>query len=297
VTLQIGGCGTALVTPFDIRGRIDFGRLERLADWQIREGADFLLPCLATGEAATMSGDERKAVIKKVAEVASGRVPVAAGAGGNHTAKVVLWARDAEKAGADAIVSIMPPYNQPTAEGLLRHFTAISEATSLPIVASNVPRRAGVDIDIDTILRLAEIPRVAALKEASTDLSKIARLMARLPAEFAVFSGDDVTALPLLALGGRGVVSVAANEIPKEMAALVHAALAGRLDEARGIQKKWLPLMEVNSLEMSPGPVKCALTLMGRCEESFRLPLVPVREETRKRIEKLLRGYKLIGKA
>jgi 4-hydroxy-tetrahydrodipicolinate synthase len=297
VTLDIRGCGTALVTPFDIKGRIDFGRLERLADWQIREGTDFLLPCLATGEATTMSGDERKAVIKKVVEVASGRVPVVAGAGGNHTAKVVLWVRDAEKAGADALVSVLPPYNQPTPEGLLRHFAAISEATGLPIVLSNVPRRSGVDVDIDTVLRLAEVPRVAGLKEASTDLAKVVRLMSRLPSGFAVFSGDDVTALALLALGARGSISVAANEIPKEMAGLVHAALAGRLDEARGIHKKWLPLMELNSVESSPVPVKCALTLMGRCEESFRLPLVPAREETRKRMEKALRGFRLIGKA
>jgi 4-hydroxy-tetrahydrodipicolinate synthase len=290
------GCGTALVTPFDEKGRIDFGALEKLVDWQIERGIDFLVPCGTTGESATLSGDERKAVTAAVVKTANGRVPVVAGAGGNHTAKAVFWARDAEKAGAAGILSVSPMYNKPTAEGLVRHFSAISEATDLPILVYNVPGRTGSDLDVETILRLAEIPRVVGLKEASPNAAKIARLMTVLPEDFAVFSGEDATALALFALGGRGVISVASNEIPAEMSALARAALEGDWVKARSLQRKYLPLMEMNFWESSPGPAKCALSLMKKCGETLRLPLAPVRDETRKRIEKLLSGLKLLPK-
>jgi 4-hydroxy-tetrahydrodipicolinate synthase len=290
------GCGTALVTPFDEKGRIDFGALEKLVDWQIEQGIDFLVPCGTTGESATLSGDERKAVTAAVVKTANGRVPVVAGAGGNHTAKAVFWTRDAEKVGADGILSVSPMYNKPTAEGLVRHFSAISEATDLPILVYNVPGRTGSDLDVETILRLAEIPRVVGLKEASPNSAKIARLMTALPEDFAVFSGEDATALALFALGGRGVISVASNEIPAEMSALARAALEGDWDKARSLQRKYLPLMEMNFWESSPGPAKCALSLMKKCGETLRLPLAPVRDETRKRIEKLLSGLKLLPK-
>ena len=290
------GCGTALVTPFDEKGRIDFGALEKLVEWQIELGIDFLVPCGTTGESATLSGDERKAVTAAVVKTGNGRVPVVAGAGGNHTARAVFWARDAEKAGADGILSVSPMYNKPTAEGLVRHFSAISEATDLPILVYNVPARTGSDLDVETILRLAEIPRVVGLKEASPNSAKIARLMTVLPEDFAVFSGEDATALALFALGGRGVISVASNEIPAEMSALARAALEGDWDKARGLQRKYLPLMEMNFWESSPGPAKCALSLMKKCGETLRLPLAPVRDETRKRIEKLLSGLKLLPK-
>lgn len=290
------GCGTALVTPFDEKGRIDFGALEKLVDWQIERGIDFLVPCGTTGESATLSGDERKAVTAAVVKTANGRVPVVAGAGGNHTAKAVFWARDAEKARADGILSVSPMYNKPTAEGLVRHFSAITEATDLPVLIYNVPGRTGSDLDIETILRLAELPRVVGLKEASPNYAKIARLMTVLPEDFAVFSGEDATALALFALGGRGVISVASNEIPAEMSVLARAALEGDWEKARGLQRKYLPLMEMNFWESSPGPAKCALSLMKKCGETLRLPLAPVREETKKRIEKLLSGLKLIPK-
>lgn len=290
------GCGTALVTPFDEKGRIDFGALEKLVDWQIERGIDFLVPCGTTGESATLSGDERKAVTAAVVKTANGRVPVVAGAGGNHTAKAVFWTRDAEKAGAAGILSVSPMYNKPTAEGLVRHFSAISEATDLPILVYNVPGRTGSDLDVETILRLSEIPRVVGLKEASPNAAKIARLMTVLPEDFAVFSGEDATALALFALGGRGVISVASNEIPAEMSALARAALESDWDKARGLQRKYLPLMEMNFWESSPGPAKCALSLMKKCGETLRLPLAPVRDETRKRIEKLLSGLKLLPK-
>jgi 4-hydroxy-tetrahydrodipicolinate synthase len=288
------GCGTALVTPFDDRGRIDFGALERLVDWQIREGIDFLVPCGTTGESPTLSGDERKAITTAVVQAAGGRVPVVAGAGGNHTAKAAFWARDAEAAGADGILSVSPSYNKPTPDGLFRHFSAISDASQLPILVYNVPGRTGSDLEVETILRLAQIPNVAGLKEASTNFTKIARLMTLLPPDFAVFSGDDATALALVALGARGLISVVSNEIPGETSALIAAALAGDWEKARKLQARWLPLMEMNFWEASPGPVKCALSLMKGCGETLRLPLAPVRDDTRRRIEAVLAGMKLL---
>jgi 4-hydroxy-tetrahydrodipicolinate synthase len=290
------GCGTALVTPFDEKGRIDFRAIAKLVDWQIERGIDFLVPCGTTGESATLSGEERKAVTAAVVKAAAGRVPVIAGAGGNHTAKAVFWARDAEAVGADGILSVSPMYNKPSPAGLIRHFEAIAEASELPIIAYNVPTRTGTDMDVDTILRLAEIPRIAGLKEASPNFGKIARLMAMLPEDFVVFSGEDSTALALFALGGRGVISVASNEIPAEMSALCAAALSNEWVEARRLQRKYLPLMEMNFWESSPGPAKAALTAMGRCGDTVRLPLVGVRDDTRRRIEKLLGGLKLLPK-
>ena len=288
------GCGTALITPFDDKGRIDFGALERFVNWQIERGIDFLVPCGTTGESATLSGDERKAVTAAVVKAAAGRVPVVAGAGGNHTAKAVFWARDAAEVGADGILSVSPMYNKPGPEGLLRHYSALAEATGLPILVYNVPGRTGSDLDVDTILRLAEIPNIVGLKEASGNFGKIARLMTAVPDDFVVLSGDDSTALALIAMGAKGVISVVSNEIPREMTALARAAREGNWDEARKLQKKYLALMEMNFWESSPAPAKCALTLMRKCGETLRLPLAPVRDETRKRIEKMLASYKLL---
>ena len=290
------GCGTALVTPFDEKGRIDFGAFEKLVEWQIAQGIDFLVPCGTTGESAAMSGDERRAVTAFAVKAAGGRVPVLAGAGGNHTAKAVFWSRDAETAGADGILSVTPMYNKPSPEGLVRHFSAISDATRLPIVLYNVPTRTGSDVDVETLRRLAEIPRVVGLKEASPNFGKIARLMTVLPEDFTVLSGEDATALALIALGGKGLISVVSNEIPKEASALVNAALDGQWDKARDLQRKWLPLMEMNFWEASPGPVKCALSLMRKCGETLRLPLAPVRDDTRRRIEAMLSECKLLSK-
>jgi 4-hydroxy-tetrahydrodipicolinate synthase len=280
------GCGTALITPFDEKGRIDFGALERFVNWQIERGIDFLVPCGTTGESATLSGDERKAVTAAVVKTAAGRVPIIAGAGGNHTAKAVFWARDAAE--------VAPMYNKPGPEGLFRHYSALAEATELPILVYNVPGRTGSDLDVDTILRLAEIPRIVGLKEASGNFGKIARLMSALPEDFLVLSGEDSTAIALIALGARGVISVASNEIPRDMTALIGAALRGDWNEARKLQRRYLPLMEMNFWESSPAPAKCALALMKKCGETLRLPLAPVRDDTRKKIEKLLGGLKLL---
>ena len=290
------GCGTALVTPFDEKGRIAFGALEELVDWQIKRGIDFLVPCGTTGESVTLSRDERKAVTAAVVRTANGRVPVLAGAGGNHTARAVFWARDAADVKADGILSVTPMYNKPSPEGLVRHFSAIADATDLPIVVYNVPGRTGMDLDVETILRLAEIPHVVGLKEASANFGKIARLMSQLPREFAVFSGDDSTALAAIALGASGLISVVSNEIPKEMADLIRFALEDDREKALELQTKYVPLMEMNFWESSPGPVKCALALMKKCDETLRLPLVPVRDDTRRKIERLLSTYRLLPK-
>jgi len=294
--VEWSGCGTALITPFDEKGRIDFGALERLVEWQIEEGIDFLVPGGTTGESATLSGDERKAVTAAVVKTANGRVKVLAGAGGNHTAKAVFWARDAAAAGADGILSVSPMYNKPTADGLFRHFSAIAEATELPLFLYNVPGRTGSDLDVDTILRLAQIPKVVGLKEASPNFAKIARLMTSVPEDFIVLSGEDGTAAALIALGGRGVISVASNEIPGPMSELTRAALSGDWDKARDLQRKWLPLMEMNFWESSPSPVKAAMAMMKKCGETLRLPLAPVREDTRKKIQAMLGNYKLLPK-
>lgn len=287
------GCGTSLITPFDERGRIDFASLEKLADWQIGEGVDLLLTCGAAGETATISGDERKAVTACVVRAAKGRVPVLASTGGNHTAKSVLWARDAAQAGASGLLSVSPE-GHPTAEGLFRAYSAIADATDLPILISNFPARTGSDLAVDTILRLAEIPNVVGLKESSLDFRKVARLLASRPDGFLCFAGDDTTVLAMMAMGADGAISDVANEIPAEMSALVAAAAAGDWDQARRLQKTYLALMEANAWESTPGPVKCALALMKRCGETTRLPAVPVSEETRRRIESLLSGLKLL---
>src|SRR5262249_16536231 len=222
------GCGTALITPFDEKGRIDFGALEKLVDWQITRGIDFLVPCGTTGESATLSGSERKAVTAAVVKAANGRVPVIAGAGGNHTAKAVFWARDAASAGAGGLLPGSARYNKANAGGLFRRFFAIAGATASANVVLHMTAPAGLRCGVDTILRLAEIPRVVGLKEASTHFGKIARLMTAVPEDFLVFSGEDATGLALIALGGQGIISVASNEIPAEMSELVRAALEGR---------------------------------------------------------------------
>ena len=290
---DLRGCGTALVTPFDERGKIDFAALESLVNWQIAEGIDFLVTCTPEGESPALSGDERKALTAHVVKIANGRVPVVAGAGGNHTAKSVFWARDAGAAGAAAIFSVTPSYNLPSPDGLVRHFTAITDATRLPVILYNVPARTGEDLDIETIVRLAQIPRLVGLAEASTNFRKLSRMMPRLPADFAVYSADDLTALAGIGLGMKGLFSVASNEAPGPMARMVKAALEQNSEDARGLHQTYFPLIDVNHCERSPAPAKAALAMMGRCGETLRLPLAPVREESRKRIEKVVRSLKL----
>ena len=271
------GCGTALVTPFDERGRIDFDAIQKLVDWQVDEGVGFLVPCGATGESATISGEERKMVTAAVVRAARGRVPVIAGAGGNHTAKAVFWARDAGEAGADGILSVSPD-SRPSLEGLFRHFSAIADATDLPILVSNFPSRTGNDLSVEAILRLSEIGNVVGVKESSADFGKIARLAAAMPDRFLLFAGNDATALAVLALGGQGLISDAANVIPAEMAALVRAAREGDWEKARRLQKKYLRPHGNERVGAEPGTHQ----VRARPDEALRRDGTPARRSGRR---------------
>ncbi|HET9531537.1 MAG TPA: 4-hydroxy-tetrahydrodipicolinate synthase [Blastocatellia bacterium] len=288
------GCGTALVTPFNEDLTIDEQSLRRLVEFQIEEGIDFLVPCGTTGESATLSDQEQRRVVEIVLQAAQGRVQVIAGAGGNNTAHVIKLAREYERLGVRGLLSVSPYYNKPTQEGLYQHFRAISEATSLPVIVYNVPPRTAVNILPDTVARLAEIPNIVGVKEASGDISQIAEITARVPEEFKVFSGDDSITLPVVALGGVGVISVASNEAPRQMTALTKAALENDWDEARRLNRVMLPLMKANFIETSPGPVKAALAMMGKIKEVYRLPMVPVGAQTKEKLRAVLVDLKLI---
>jgi 4-hydroxy-tetrahydrodipicolinate synthase len=282
------GCGTALVTPFDSSGALDEAAVRRLARRQIDGGIHFLVPCGTTGETPTLSPAERRRVVEIVVDEAAGKVPVLAGAGGYDTREVVEAARAMEAAGAQGLLSVTPYYNKPTPEGLFRHYQAIAEATPLPIVVYNVPGRTGCNVTPDTLLRLASIPTVAAVKEASGNINQISEVCRSVPADFIVLSGDDAMTLPAMAVGARGLISVASNEAPGEMAQLVEAAEKGDYADARERHMRLLPLMMANFAESNPIPVKAAMALMGLLEETFRLPMVPPMPETRERLAQVL---------
>ncbi len=282
------GCGTALVTPFTSSGAVDEAAVRRLAKRQIEAGIHFLVPCGTTGEAPTLTAAERRTVVEIVVEEARGRVPVLAGAGGYDTREVVEAARAMQAAGASGLLSVTPYYNKPTPEGLFRHYQAIAEATPLPIVVYNVPGRTGCNVDPATLARLATIPHVAGVKEASGNMTQICEVLRAVPPEFLVLAGDDALTLPAMAVGARGVVSVAANEVPAEMAQLVEAAEANDFTFAREIHARLLPLMLANFAESNPIPVKAAMARMGRLEESYRLPMVAPRAETREKLARVL---------
>ena len=282
------GCGTALVTPFDSSGAVDEATVKRLARRQIEAGIHFLVPCGTTGETPTLSPAERRRVVELVVEEAAGKVPVLAGAGGYNTAEVVEAARAMLAAGANALLSVTPYYNKPTPEGLFRHYQAIAEATPLPIVVYNVPGRTGCNVTPKTLERLASIPTVAAVKESSGNINQISEVCRTVPSGFIVLSGDDAMTLPAMAVGARGLISVASNEAPAEMAQLVEAAEKGDYKDARERHQRLLPLLSANFLESNPIPVKAAMALMGLLEESFRLPMVPPKPETRERLAGVL---------
>ncbi len=290
------GCATALVTPFRSDGSIDEGRMRALVDRQINGGVRLLVPCGTTGESATMTEEEDARVIDLTIELARGRAKVIAGAGSNSTASAIEYSRRAREAGADAALQVAPWYNKPTQEGLYAHFRAIAEAVpDLPIMLYNVPGRTSSNIAAQTTLRLAgDCENIVAIKEASGNLSQIMEILRERPAGFSVLSGDDAVTLPLIALGAEGIVSVASNEIPDLMSQMTNAALEGRWDEARGLHYRVLPLMEVNFIESSPGPVKAAMAMMGLLEENFRLPLVPITEKSREKIREVIKDLGLI---
>ncbi len=297
--MQLRGCGTALVTPFRQDGSLDDTALRNLVAWQIESGIDFLLPCGTTGETPTLTRDEWLFVIDTTIEIAAGRVPIIAGATSNSTHDAVEKAKEiAARPGVNAILTATPYYNKPTQEGQYRHFKAIAEAVGdKPVILYNVPGRTGANLEPQTLARLAEIPNIVGVKEASGNLTQVAEAIHSVPETFLVFSGDDAVTLPVIALGGVGVISVAANEIPQEMAALTRAALSNDWTTARGLNRKYLPLMQANFIESSPLPVKAVLAMMGKIEEVYRLPLVPMRRDTRSRLQKIATEAGLITKA
>ena len=269
------GCGTALVTPFRRDLSLDEATLRALVRRQIAAGVDFLVPCGTTGESPTLTHAEHLRVVEITLEEAKGKVPVVAGAGGCNTAEVIELAREVEALGADGILSVTPYYNKPTQEGIYQHYRAIASATRLPIVLYSVQSRTGVNIEPATMARLAQIENIVGVKEASGNISQMAAVIQEVPASFAVLSGDDAITLPLAALGGRGIISVASNEIPAEMTALAQACLRNDFPAARQLQAKFLPLMNINFVEANPIPVKAAMALMGLLEPVWRLPMVP----------------------
>jgi 4-hydroxy-tetrahydrodipicolinate synthase len=296
--MQLRGCGTALVTPFRQDGSIDEPALRNLVAWQIESGIDFLVPCGTTGETPTLSHDEWLRVIDITIEVAAGRVPIMPGATSNSTQDAVEKAKEvAARPGVDAILTASPYYNKPTQEGQYRHFRAIAEAVDKPIILYNVPGRTSANIEPSTLVRLAEVPNIVGVKEASGNIGQMAEICAAVPETFLVFSGDDAVTLALIGLGGIGIVSVASNEIPREMADMTRAALNNDWTAARRIQRKYLALMQANFIETSPMPVKAVLAMMGKIEEVYRLPLLPMRRETRSKLQKIATEAGVIAKA
>jgi len=288
------GCGTAMVTPFQKDLSLDEPALRRLIQRQIAGGINFLVPCGTTGESPTLTHDEHLRVVAITIEEAKGKVPVLAGAGGYDTRKVIEMAQEIERMGADGILSVTPYYNKPTQEGLYQHFKAIASATSLPIVLYNVPPRTNVNIDPATVRRLSEIENIVGIKEASGSFAQVTQVFQNVPEEFVVLSGDDALTLPIVAMGGRGLISVTSNEIPAEMTMLVKLCLDGEFATARALQKKLTPLIEVNFIETNPTPAKAAMAAMGLLEPVCRLPLVPVRPENVAKIRAVLESLSLL---
>ncbi len=289
---ELKGCGTAIVTPFDERGRIDEDALKNLVKRQIKAGIDFLVPCGTTGESVTLSEEEHLRVVKIVVSQTDGMVPVIAGAGGYNTAKVIEIAQKVSELGVDGLLSVTPYYNKPTQEGLFQHFQAIAKAVKIPIIVYNVPGRTSTNLLPDTAVKLSVIPNIIGIKEASGNISQVGELAIKLPKTFKIFSGDDSMTLPIIAYGGVGVISVVSNEIPGMMVQFTHLCLKGKFGQARDLQAKLYELMSLNFIETSPIPVKAALAMMGLIRESYRLPLVPMQETNK---EKLRIGLKKLG--
>jgi 4-hydroxy-tetrahydrodipicolinate synthase len=291
------GVGTALITPFTKAGELDEAGVRRLGRRQIEAGVHFLVPCGTTGENPTLTDAERVRIVELLADEARGRVPVLAGAGGYDTREVVHLAALMEKAGAAGLLSVTPYYNKPTQEGLYQHYRTIAESTRLPLVVYNVPGRTGCNVEPATLARLARIPNIVGVKEASGNIGQMADICHLVPEDFIVLSGDDAVTLPLMAIGGRGVISVASNEIPAEMVRMVEAAERGDFVSARAVHDRILPLMQINFVESNPVPVKAAMAMMGLIEEVYRLPMCPPRPESKEKISKVLGSLDLLRTA
>jgi 4-hydroxy-tetrahydrodipicolinate synthase len=291
------GLGTALVTPFTKGGEVDEQAVRRLGRRQIDNGTHFLVPVGTTGENPTLETRERIRMVEILVDEAKGQVPVLAGCGGYNTKEVVHLAREMQKAGADGLLSVTPYYNKPTQEGIVQHFKAIADATPLPVVLYNIAGRTGVNIDTPTVARLAQIPNIIGVKEASGSLSQMCDVLRSCPPEFLVLSGDDALTLPLMAVGGRGVISVVSNEIPKEMAQMVEAAERNDFAAARVIHNRIVGLMQINFVEGNPGPVKYAMAAMGLLEEVYRLPIVSPKPESKAKVDAVLKELGLLKAA
>ncbi|HEV2199785.1 MAG TPA: 4-hydroxy-tetrahydrodipicolinate synthase [Bryobacteraceae bacterium] len=291
---MLKGCGTALITPFRKDLSLDEAAMRRLVERQVKGGIDFLVPCGTTGESPTLSRAEHLRVVEITLEVAKGKVPVVAGAGGYSTAEVIELARELQLMGVDGLLSVTPYYNKPTQEGMYQHYKAIANAVTLPIIVYNVQGRTGVNVETATLKRLAEIGNIVGVKEASGNIGQMASVCHNLPADFAILSGDDAVTIPLIALGGRGLISVASNEIPTEMTKLTNFAIAGDFAGARALQRAWLPLMEVNFAESNPIPVKAAMAMMGLIEPVYRLPMCPPQPQNQAKIEAVLKSSGLL---
>jgi len=289
------GCGTALVTPFRPELSLDEPALRALVNRQVEAGIDFLCPCGTTGESPTLKHEEHLRVVEITVQEARGRVPVLAGAGGYDTEKVIQLIAELKRVGASGILSVTPYYNKPTQEGLYQHYRAIAESTDLPIMLYSVQSRTGVNVEPSTLIRLAQLPNIVGVKEASGNIGQMASILARVPESFIVLSGDDSITIPLTALGGRGVISVISNEIPAEWTELTRAALNNDFPTARKICRKYQELAEINFVETSPGPVKFAMARMGLLEPVWRLPLVPPQPASQKRIEQVLESVGLLS--
>jgi len=291
------GVGTALVTPFRKDGSIDEAAMRRLVRRQLDAGIHFLSPCGTTGEAPTLSHAEKLRVVELVVEENAGRVPVLAGAGGYDTRDTIALVHDMEKAGADGILSVTPYYNKPTQEGPYQHHKAIAESTPLRIVVYNVPGRTGVNVDVATIVRLADVPNIVGVKEASGNVVQMCEIFASVPDDFILLSGDDPLTVAAMAIGGRGVISVASNAAPAEMVQIVEMAEKGDFASARRLHTWLLPFCQVNFIESNPIPLKAAMAAMGLLEEHYRLPLVPPSAAARDKIMRVLQNLKMLGAA
>jgi len=290
------GCGTALVTPFRPDLSLDEPTLRALIRRQLAAGIDFLCPCGTTGESPTLTHEEHLRIVEITVQE-SGGTPVLAGAGGYNTQEVIELVAELEKLHVSGILSVTPYYNKPTQEGLYQHYRAIAESTALPIVVYSVQSRTAVNVEPATLARLAPIENIVGVKEASGSISQMSAILARVPEDFVVLSGDDAIALPLIALGGRGVISVVANETPGEFGELTHAALDGNFRQAQKLQRKLQELMELNFIETSPGPVKFAMSRMGLVQPVWRLPMVPPAQASQDKIERALESLGLLAGA
>jgi 4-hydroxy-tetrahydrodipicolinate synthase len=292
--MKLEGVYTALVTPMSADGKVDEKALRRLVDFQVEGGVQGLVPVGTTGESPTLHGEECKRVIQVVVEQARGRVPVIAGAGSNSTAEAIEYARDAKEVGADATLQVTPYYNKPTNAGILAHFRAIADAVNLPLVVYNIAGRTGKNIDNPTMLELAGHRNITAVKEASGDIGQVMELIARKPADFAVLSGDDNLTFPIMALGGKGVISVASNLVPDRMAKLAGYALKGDWDASRKLHYELLPLFRSMFIETNPIPIKAAMAMKGMMTETYRLPLCPMAPKNREALEAALRELRIL---